>query len=425
MLKIYSRNFIPTTFAIFLLLNISVICRAQSSKLSFSFSETPLSAVIKEISVQFKVNILYNPGILPEDVKITGHYENISVTQALDLFLAHTGVGYRYFKRDIVLFKKNEEVVEKHSISKSEISKEQTPNRKIVTVTDTVTYSVITHDTVVTHRTEVVKQFVNDTVKIYDTVKVVQRVPQSLNLYKPRAKAFCGGISYSVGVLNSTFHVNNPLQDSIGKIKSALKAKSADAVTLSFLYKNKSWMLETGLSLSRLKFTLDYSGIVNEIVTRTDTIDRYYTEINGNDTTWVYVTQENQVEVSAIRNILTDLTYNYLSIPLYAGYSKVFKKAIFEVKAGVVFNYYLGSKGYYITGANDSTVQVKKSKAPGSTFSIDFYGAVAVDYFLGSNLHFYLQPYFRTSAVSTGYKKLEYYTTSYQVGLQAGIRYFF
>ncbi len=75
--------------------------------------------------------------------KFPGPIKTWTLHQALDKFLAHTGVLYKYFKKDIVLFKEDEVVDEKHNTSRNEPSREYVPDKIHVIITDTVTYSVI------------------------------------------------------------------------------------------------------------------------------------------------------------------------------------------------------------------------------------------------------------------------------------------
>lgn len=421
MLKPIPDYIFPQKYLIITFLLISVICYPQQNKLHFTFNDTPLPEVIEEISRQSKVNILYNSNILPKNHKITRTFSDYTLTQILDTLFKHNAVWYKYYKNNIVLYKRNEEVIEKHSIANT--SNTHILDKKRVTITDTVTYSIITHDTIVTRLMDVAK--VMDTVKIYDTVKVIQNKIQPLIYNKPNKDAFGAGISCSQGFFYSSFHFNNSLIESGSIVKSTLKEKNYNAIGINFLYKHNAWLFETGLTFSRNKYAFDYSSIINEIVTRNDTIDKYYTLINGSDTNWVYIIEEKQVEVSTQKSFLSDLTYQYISVPLFIGYNRMYKRLALEFKTGIIFSYYLGSKGFYLSDSPDREIIVNKSKAPDSKFSIDILGAFAMDYLLTEEFHVFVQPYFGYTSLSPGNNNIDYYTINFQFGIQTGLRFFF
>lgn len=425
MLKIGTGIYLSKLFSVILFLNITIICYSQQANLNFNFNETPLSEVIKEISKQSKINILYNPNILPGDVRISGTYKNLDLHQALDKFLANTGVLYKYFKKDIVLFKEDEVVDEKHNTSRNEPSREYIPDRIHVIVTDTVTYSVITFDTVVSRITDTLKHYIIDTLKVYDTVKTAQQVKQPYLSSNPKFPSFSGGITISGGIFNPAIYVNHPDADSAQIIKSTLQAKSYSTFGINFKYNTESWLIEAEIGLSKLKYTFDYSWDQTETVTRVDTIDRYYTYINGFDTTWVYVTEDRLVDLTTRNRYVSDLNYNYLNVLLCVGYNKFFRRISFEFKGGILFNYYLGSSGTYLTISPENKLYVEKSKAPDSDFSIDVYAAMAIDYPVTDKIHIFAQPSFSYTGLSGGYKQKAYYFKTFQAGLKTGIRYFF
>ena len=423
MLKPLPVNISPSKYVVIPFLFISIICCSQQNMLNFTFSETPLPAVIKEISQQSNVNILYNPYILPVNHKISGIYIKSTLPQVLDSVLKNTAVSYKYYKGNIVLFKSNEDIIEKHSISQPDNQKENIQDIKRTTITDTVIYTIITYDTIVTELTNIVN--VLDTVKTYDTIKVVKKIIQPLNYYKAWSKSFGVGISYSQGFFHSKFNDNNSQKDYNTILKSTIIEKNYNTIGISFLYKYNSWLFETGLAFSRMKYTFDYSGTINEIVTRTDTIDKYYTLDNETDTNWIYITEEKEVEVSIQKDVLSSLTYKYISVPLSIAYNKEFEKLAFEFKTGIYFNYYLGSKGYYYNTSQDIVMITDKLNAPNSKFNLDIFGAFSMDYPLNEKVHAYIQPCFGFTFLSAGNENIEYYTTNFKYGLQTGFRYFF
>ncbi len=261
--------------------------------------------------------------------------------------------------------------------------------------------------------------------KVYDTVKIVQRVKQPYLSYNPKFPSFSGGITISGGIFNPAIHVNHPDADSAQLIKSSLQAKSYSNFGINFKYNTESWLIEAEIGLSKRKYTFDYSWDQTETVTRIDTIDKYYTNINGSDTTWVYVTEDRLVDLTTRNRYVSDLNYNYLNVLVCVGYNKFFSRISLEFKGGILFNYYMGSSGTYLTISPENKLLVEKSKAPDSDFSIDVYAAMAIDYPVTDKIHIFAQPAVSYTGFSGGYKQKAYYFKTFQAGLKTGIRYYF
>jgi hypothetical protein len=368
--------------------------------------------VIKELSNQSKINILYNPGILPGTVKITGSFKNLTLNNALDTFLHHAQILYKFYKGDIVLYKNNENVKETHQIYKPSVQKNNGNDKTHETITDTVIYTIITHDTVVTKLTDYVKVQLNDTVRVYDTTKVIQKVLKTVDYYKPKKQSLIAELSFSKEAFSDV-------------IKSSITAKNGNSIGVNFIYRNKSIMFEGGIGISRNQFSFGYTEKTDEFITVIDTIDRYYTTIIQGDTTWEYVTKERQQERINEKKYLSDLVYQYLSIPILVGYTTVSKNFTFEFKAGLLFNFYLKSKGAYINISESNEISVENSKAPGSFALLGVYGALGIDYYLNKKVHIFSQPFIYWNAIPIGKNKAVYTITNTQVGIQWGIRYYF
>ncbi|HEX2933713.1 MAG TPA: STN domain-containing protein [Bacteroidales bacterium] len=405
-----------------LFLHLAIHGYSQQKKYNFTFKDAPLETVIREIANQSKNNILYNPAILPHGLKITGAYRNLTLKQALDSFLRPSQVYYRFYKGDIVLYRKNEEVKETHKIAKP-VNKD--PVRE--TITDTVTYSIITFDTIVSQVKEYVKVPVYDTirVKVYDTVHIRQTVPVQSFSYRPKQSGFILGASFAQAFMFSRIEASDSMGKLTGALKSALKEKGSNSLGLSFIYKNEKWMFESGVYWTKHKYTFNYSTLIKETVTVTDTADRYYTHINGLDTTWVYVIQERQLERSTEKVYYSDFSYQFISVPLLAGYTSTVRNFTFEFKAGMVFNFYFKSKGYYLKPLANNAIGVEEGSAPNAGLTLSVMGAAAIDYSLNKQFHLFGQPFITWDALPLGDKNTLYKTSTLQIGLQAGIRYYF
>src|ERR1035437_9659411 len=389
-------------YLIILFIHISGLCYSQQKRYNFTFKDARLEIVIKELSSQSKINILYNPGILPGTVKITGSFKNLTLNNALDTFLHHAQILYKFYKGDIVLYKNNENIKETHQIYKPIIQKNNGSDKPHETVTDTVIYTIITHDTVVTKLTDYVKVQLNDTVRVYDTTKVIQKVLKPVDYYKPPKHSLIAELSFSKGAVFSNFKMADSKKDFSNLIRSSIKAKSGSSIGANFVYRNKNMMIEGGIALSKYQFSFAFTKQTDEFITVTDTIDKYYTTIVQGDTTWVYVTKERQLERIAERKYLSDLSYQYLSVPILVGYTQVVKNFTLEFKGGVLFNFYIQSKGLYVNISDSSVISVESSKAPGSIIILGAYGALGIDYYLNKKVHIFAQPFINWNALPIG-----------------------
>lgn len=394
-------------------------CYAQESRYSFVFSSAPIAEVIDEITKQSKINILYNPRIFKEYTLVSGQFNNLTVTEALDTILHQTAIGYKFFKKNIVLIRKNDQVFTNHKISNRVEENGNVQHKRLV---DTITYSIITYDTVVTNLTRYVPVY--DSIRIFDTINVIRKTDAYKLVYQPEKKTFITGISLTQGKLFSDAVVNNFEDDARRKIKESISEKSSNGIVLSCIYRMSSWQIETGLTLVSNKYSFLYSNILKGFSTRIDTIDRYYSNIVDNDTTWVYVTEEKQIETISEKRINSKASLYYFSIPIILGYSKTKRNFTYEIKGGVLINYYAGSKGYYLTSTAENEISATKTKLSTPKLTMDLFGAFALDYFLDNHLHLLIQPYLSYGAV--GYKQdTDYVFQNLQVGYQLGLRYYF
>jgi hypothetical protein len=400
-------------------------CFSQQKRYNFTFKDARLEVVIKELSNQSKINILYNPGILPSTVKITGTFKNITLYHALDTFLHQAQIIYKFYKGDIVLYKKNENLKEEHQLNRSNPQKKNIPEKSHETITDTVTYTIITHDTVVTKLTDYVKVQINDTVTVYDTTKVIQKVIKTVDYYKPKKKSFIMDIYFSKSAIFPNIQMAKANKKFSGNIRSSITSVSGNNVGVNFVYRNKKINFGGGIAFTKCLYSFTYTNQIDEFITVTDTIDKYYTAVVQGDTSWVYVTRERQVERLTEKKYLSDLEYRFISVPLVVGYTWIVKNFTFEFKGGVLFNFYMSSKGNYLNINEDNEISIEDSKAPGAVILLGAYGGVNIDYYLNKKVHIFTQPFINWNAVPIGKNHAAYTVTDFQIGFQAGMRYFF
>ncbi len=87
---------------------------------------------------------------------------------------------------------------------------------------------------------------------------------------------------------------------------------------INYFYKN--FIFQSGIDLKVYRQGFLYSTIHNSFYIRTDTIEKYYSSVSGNDTNWIYITDKKEVERETLNNNQSILNYYYLQVPFLIGY---------------------------------------------------------------------------------------------------------
>lgn len=397
-------------------------CFSQHQRFNFSFSSVPVTEAISEISKQTKINFLYNPSIFQDDFLISGQYTNLTVTEILDTILRHSSIGYKLYKKDIVLFRNNERVLNHHKVSNQSVREGIATRKRII---DSVTYSIITYDTLVTNETRIQHIPVYDSITVYDTINVIRKINAAKLVYQPNKKTFIAGLSMIQGMMRT--HIDMPnIDDEVEKeLKGCISEKSSNGLLFSFIYRNSPWQLESGLAITRNKYSFEYNEKNSGFITQIDTIDRYYTGITGYDTLWVYVTEERQIETIVEKKYTSLVSLYYISLPVLFGYSYTRRNITNEIKLGILAQFYCGSKGDYLVPNMNNELIVSNSRMAAPEFSMDIFGGLCIDYFLDNHLHLAFQPTITYGAFGYNNKKPDYAFKNLQAGFQLGLRYYF
>jgi hypothetical protein len=414
----YKKTFI---YLIIFLFYLPAHCYSQQL-FTFKFQNTDLKDVIKEISHQAKVNILYNPNVISSNITVSGSFKSLTLKLALDTFLKKNQILYKFYKNDIVLYKRNEEVKETHQ-PRTLLTKNIRSDKNQEVFTDTVKYIVIAHDTVITKLTSYVKIPVNDTIRVYDTVKVVQKInkPVNQNEFRTPAKAFIMEVSGMKDIFSSTFHFPDLRVSLADTIKSSVKDQGSTGVCIDFIYRNKRLIFETGVRYKRNNYLFDFSYVNLSTTSIVDTIETYKT-YSETDTIVNYITKVTNTTVQSITRYYSNFTYQYLSVPVLFGYCTSGKKVNLEFKGGLLCNFYIGSKGMHIKTENNK-ISVENSKAPEVGMSLGLMAALGADFLLNERAHLIASPFASSTFISLDKKKP--YTTDFHFGIQFGIRYYF
>jgi hypothetical protein len=210
---------------------------------------------------------------------------------------------------------------------------------------------------------------------------------------------FSADFSYSAFYSFADIGANSETyNDYANKRQTAVSPLMSYQVGGRFNVQKKHNSLSLGVGIKSLREVQNYpdSWVKNTTTySKLDTIDSYY-DITGIDTTWHYVTQEN--EYSKIDSSLNKNSYKnhylYFEIPIIYGYNKDFKKFSISLQAGLLLDFLLNVSGKTISeeNTNDYT-NISKDKRF-KDFNISLYLGAKVLYPLNKRVCFIFEPFY-------------------------------
>jgi hypothetical protein len=308
---------------------------ALDKKVSFTFSDIPLSNVLRTISTKVGVKFSYNPELIQPGRRITMRFNNSTLREVLTQVLNDPSISIREIGNQIVLYRGDP----------SQIPLE--PNQHIIAGKPTIvippkkipdTVYVYRLDTLVINQTDTILRMVTltryDTVRISDTIfiennKSVPATGSDINqvdgsdslrsLKYAGNKGFYTALYFEMSGGEAAYKsISSGTDDYFTLMKNADAGPLLKFSTgLSVGYDFHSFGIRSGFGYSRLgeKFAYDFN-IESGGFYKTDTIEKYYT-LTGIDTTWVFITDSSWIpkvtENHAYRNANS---YTYLDVPL-------------------------------------------------------------------------------------------------------------
>lgn len=335
-----------------------------NKKISGSFSNITLVSALRKIALQNNVKFSYNPEIIKANKLITLRYDNLSIEEVLKLLINDPTVSYREIGNQIVMYRAGEipskvEVTQVVSPEKV-VPKPRMPN-------DTV--FVYRIDTILLNRIDTVFRSITitkfDTIRIYDTVfrdkiKTQKPAPTKQNTFAKnsmRHKKFKRNngyySSFYVGWLpgKSDFQ-SSDTSDYLSRIQSAVSASSSSFETGFMLgYDYYKIGLRTGIGLTRLSEHFSYAFLDEKGgFFKKDTVEKYYLEPIGTDTTWIYIYDSTWIPKEVTEHNYKNLnTYHYITIPLSVKF-RFLQSDVFDLYAlgGVNTQLLVRSKALYM-----------------------------------------------------------------------------
>ncbi|MCF8373964.1 MAG: hypothetical protein K9H64_20235 [Bacteroidales bacterium] len=227
-------------------------------------------------------------------------------------------------------------------------------------------------------------------------------------------------------------------------IESGLQQPSVFNGGIRMEVRGRNFLLESGISFLQISQKGKYQTLDifnrdttlwdfwDSSFTKIDTLDSYF-QVFGNDTTWFYITQTNEItdtgSTSYDSTITTreDLThtftnrYKYLEIPLIMGYSFTKSRLTTSVKAGVISSFLWQSHGQSISGLSKNDIySFTHDDFP--AIRLDLYSALELRYFFGPRYFVFGEAYYRQSfSPFIVRENISYRFNSYGLKLGAGV----
>lgn len=308
---------------------------ALDKKVSFTFSDIPLSNALRMISTKVGVKFSYNPELIQPGRRINMRFNNSTLRDVLTQVLNDPTIVIREIGNQIVLYRGDPSVIPLE------------PNQHIIPGKPTIvippkkipdTVYVYRLDTLVINQTDTILRMVTltryDTVRITDTIFLENNKPVTItgsevhqneyndsirNLKYYGNKGFYTDFHFNMLAGNANYKSNSSGSDDYLTLnKNAYGGPILMFSTgVSFGYDFHSFGIRSGIGYTHLgeKFTYDIK-IETGGFYKTDTIEKYYT-LTGIDTTWVYLTDSSWIpKVTENRGYQNDNSYIYIDVPL-------------------------------------------------------------------------------------------------------------
>ncbi len=429
-----------------------------NKRLDVSFINISLEEVIHQLSKKTGYNFSFNANLLPLSDKISLAMHDKSLHQILISLLEKYKVDFKELNNQIIIYStdKSESIENNYktleNAQKSGIYAKQNKtflNRNLIndsinenidkkTIYDTIKVNII--DTI--HIYDTLRKFISDTVKYYNTVKMYKydtfKVFDTIKVLKKTeikpvlkrntpAPNIYPNLSYDIyvtGQINSFVLKNISANRSV--FNQIIAAKSSGpgfdiGATINLIYKHL--VFQTGLNYSYKSENWNFENSVQGGYYTKDTISKYYNEIHGTDTTWIYVTRERWIETLTISKYKTRLNYHYFNIPLIFGSKLNFKKFNLEVKGGIISDIFIYAGGEGVFNKDSLFVEkIDNNKIPFTKLNFSGYFAINFIFIIKNNTYLIIGPEYYMNLNSI-YKQSYWYSQKFSYpSIKFGIR---
>ena len=304
-------------------------------KISFTFTDSPISNVLKAIGNKTGVKFSYSPDLFQSGRRITMRFNNLPLREVLKELLNDPTISFREIGNQIVLYRGDPSLIPLE------------PNQRIVTgkpqivipakkIPDTV--YVYRLDTLIINNTDTVFRRITltryDTIRITDTVfiekprptqKAGKSVKNNFNENSVTHKKFLENNGFYSGVYfeflpgSATYKsTSSGTEEYVSMMKNAVSDQSFKFSTgIVAGYDYHAIGIRSGIGYTKLGEKFGYAfNIETGGFFKTDTVETYYT-LTGIDTSWFYITDSTWIpKDSKNYSYQNPNSYSYLEVPL-------------------------------------------------------------------------------------------------------------
>ncbi|MEI6062047.1 MAG: DUF4974 domain-containing protein [Bacteroidota bacterium] len=371
---------------LFLLLQVRVVVAQQqpflSKRVSFSFSDMPLSSVLHVIGNRTGVKFSYNPELVQSGRRINRKFTNTPLSEVLKQLLNDPTISFREIGNQIVLYRGDPSLIPLEPNQSLIVGKPQilASQKKMP---DTI--FIYRLDTLIINRTDTVFHSVSiihlDTIRMTDTVFVEKSKPTQKpgkdlrnNFNKNSVKhrkflennGFYSGLYFEILPGSASYTSGAPeSQDYLSLLQqsnAATMTKYSAGVVAGYDYLLVG--IRTGVGFTSLGEKFDYSfNLETGGFFKTDTVERYYT-LTGIDTSWFYITDSSWIPKDNKKYTYQNPnSYKYIDVPLALKF-RFWQNESIEIYAMAGFNaaFLVSVDAMHIT-AGDSHLVVKAERS--------------------------------------------------------------
>lgn len=210
-------------------------------------------------------------------------------------------------------------------------------------------------------------------------------------------------------------------QELVPELSETMRGGASYALGLNLGVNVKDrWTIESGVNYSILG-----ARTLTNLILESESFNKavaFSSEISGIRT--VAEIAEDGLTQLSVDDIDLNNTFQFVSLPLQAGYIILDQKLSLKLNAGVAANLYLGNK---ITGTNDlSTFQIEPgSSSPYKDLSIAGLAGLELGYRIFERITVSVEPNYQQSLGSLTKNSSNFVTTPIGIGLQTGLKYSF
>jgi len=304
-------------------------------KVSFTFTDVPLSNVLRAISTKTGVKFSYNPELIQPGRRINMRFNNLPLREVLKQLLNDPSIAIREIGNQVVLYRGDPSQLPLEPNQQLIEGKPQVviPPKKNP---DTVYFYRL--DTLVINRTDTIVRKITvtryDTIRITDTVfiekskptqKAGKEIKTNFDKNSVKHRKFLENNGFYTGayfeILSGSADYKNTSSGSEEYL--ALMKEADDGPLFKFSagidlgYDYHAIGFRTGAGYTRLGENFAYAFKVESGgYFRTDTVETYYT-LTGTDTSWYYITDSTWIDKeSKDYSFKYQNSYTYIDLPI-------------------------------------------------------------------------------------------------------------